>query len=82
MGGSHGDVLATIHAFLQRIEKDAELDAATPLFADGLGLDSLETAELSAVLEDEFGTDPFAADEMPQTVGDIVEFYGAAVAEA
>jgi acyl carrier protein len=52
------------------------------LFADGLGLDSLETAELSAVLEDEYGKDPFSSDVMPQTVGDIVDFYDAAVAGA
>ncbi|GAB3855547.1 hypothetical protein GCM10028801_11340 [Nocardioides maradonensis] len=42
---------------------------------DGLGLDSLQTAELSATLEDELGTDPFSAGEMPETVGDIVAFY-------
>jgi len=51
----------------------------TPLYGDGLGLDSLEAAELSAVLEDEFGTDPFSAGgEMPETVGEIVAFYEAA----
>jgi len=47
---------------------------------DGLGLDSLETAELSAILEDEFGTDPFGAGLLPETVGDIVAFYADATA--
>jgi acyl carrier protein len=69
----------TFRSFLQRVGKDADFDRNTPLYTDGLGLDSLETAELSAVLEDEFGTDPFSADTMPQTVGDITDFFDAAI---
>ena len=38
----------------------------------GVGLDSLEAAELSALLEDEVGSDPFTSDEMPQTLRDIL----------
>ena len=40
-------------------------------------------AELSAVLEDEYGSDPFSDGEMPETVGEIVAFYddGAPAAE-
>jgi acyl carrier protein len=50
--------------------------ADTSLYADGIGLDSLETAELSSRLEDELGTDPFAsAERMPQTLSDILSFY-------
>jgi acyl carrier protein len=71
----------TFRSFLQRVGKDADFDRTTPLYADGIGLDSLETAELSAVLEDEFGTDPFSGDTMPQTVGDIVDFFDTAVSE-
>jgi acyl carrier protein len=38
----------------------------------------LEAAELSAMLEDEFGSDPFSAGgDLPETVGDIVAFYAA-----
>ena len=48
------------------------------MFADGIGLDSLETAELSAVLEDALGQDPFSTgDQMPQTIGEVLDFYGA-----
>ena len=68
--------------FLARIKKlpDA-LGPELTLYADGIGLDSLETAELSALLEDEFGSDPFSAcEEMPQTVGDILSFYRTAAA--
>lgn len=75
MTTSDTDVRATISEFLQRVGKAAEFDASTRLFADGLGLDSLETAELSALLEDEHGRDPFSAGEMPQTVGEIEAFY-------
>jgi acyl carrier protein len=66
-----------IAEFLQRNDKPpAELTDDLGLFGDGLGLDSLEAAELSAVLEDEFGSDPFSSgDDLPQTVGDILAFY-------
>jgi acyl carrier protein len=38
----------------------------------------LEAAELSAMLEDEFGSDPFSAGgELPENVGDILAFYEA-----
>lgn len=69
----------TITEFLTRVEKLPE--SVTPdlvLHADGIGLNSLEIAELSAILEDEFGVDPFSSDEMPETVGDILSFYAAA----
>jgi acyl carrier protein len=70
-------VESTIESFLARANKSVDvLDPALPLYADGIGLDSLETAELSAILEDTFGTDPFSAGgDMPQTVGDILGFY-------
>jgi acyl carrier protein len=76
-------VETTIRGFLKRANKGhVEFDRATPLYAGGIGLDSLATAELSAVLEDDLGTDPFSQGDMPQTVGDILAFYergGAAV---
>jgi acyl carrier protein len=72
-------VLTVITSFLDRLEKEhRELSDETPLYADGLGLDSVEAAELSAILEDEFGSDPFSAGEVPETVGDILAFYEAA----
>jgi acyl carrier protein len=69
----------TFRSFLKRVDKDTEFDRSTPLYADGIGLDSLETAELSAVLEDEFGSDPFSSETMPETVGDILDFFDTAV---
>lgn len=66
----------TIRKFLVRANKDPEVGTDTGLFAEGLGLDSLETAELSALLEDDLGTDPFSAGELPQTIAEILDFYG------
>lgn len=66
-----------ISAFLARANKTREpLSDEINLYGGGLGLDSLETAELSALLEDDLGSDPFSADvDMPSTVGDVLAFY-------
>ena len=54
----------------------------TPLWGDGLGLDSLEAAELSAMLEDELGSDPFSAGgDLPESVGDVLAFYAGTASE-
>jgi acyl carrier protein len=67
---------AVIVEFLTRAGRTDEFSEDTSLFGDGLELDSLEAAELSVMLEDAFGVDPFSsADQMPQTVGDILAFY-------
>jgi acyl carrier protein len=77
VGTQQDTALAIITTFLARANKSRDdLTNGTALWGDGLELDSLEAAELSAMLEDEFGTDPFSAgDEMPETVGDILAFY-------
>lgn len=68
-----------ITLFLDRSEKTfGPWTDETSLWGDGLGLDSLEAAELSAMLEDELGTDPFSAGtDIPEKVGDILAFYAA-----
>ena len=68
---------ASLRNFLVGANKSTDIESATALFSDGLGLDSLETAELSAVLEDALGQDPFSEGDMPQTVGELLDFYGA-----
>ncbi len=69
-------ILVLIQSLLERSDKgDVTVALDTAIHGDGLGLDSLETAELSAILEDEFGTDPFGAGLMPETVAEIVAFY-------
>jgi acyl carrier protein len=52
----------------------AEVRPGSKLSGD-LGMDSLELAELSAVLEDELGSDPFSNGLLPRTVGDLLAFY-------
>lgn len=71
---------AVIVEFLQRANKEyGELTDDLSLYGGGLELDSLEAAELSAVLEDEFGSDPFStSDVLPETVGEVLAFYNAA----
>jgi hypothetical protein len=66
----------TVRSFVARVKLD------TPLYAEGVGLDSLEAAELSALLEDEVGSDPFTSSEMPQTLRDIIGFYNEVRVEA
>lgn len=65
----------TVRKFLRRANKPDDLQPDASLFADGLGLDSLEIAELSATLEDELGNDPFSEGDMPRTVGEVINFY-------
>ena len=40
-----------------------------------LGMDSLELAELSAILEDELGHDPYSEGIIPETVAELVGYY-------
>lgn len=68
-------VLTTIRTFVEQCNKDAVVEPEMTLYAEGIGLDSLETAELSAILEADFGTDPFSEGDVPETVGDIIAFY-------
>ena len=57
---------------------DEVISLESQLYDDGIGLDSLCVAELSAMLEKAYGTDPYTSKVLPQTVNDIVEFYEAA----
>jgi acyl carrier protein len=76
MQATHDEIVDTIRSFLKRANKgDTELHADTGLYGDGIGLNSLDAAELSAILEDRHGRDPFSSGELPATVGDIVSFY-------
>ena len=54
---------------------ETDVSLQSPLYDDGIGLDSLCVAELSAVLEKAFGRDPYTSKVLPQTVGEIVDFY-------
>jgi hypothetical protein len=83
MTSVRSDVEGTIRTFLARLGRPVEpLTDDLPLFAGGIGLDSMETAELSAVLEDNHGSDPFQSETMPHTVGDVLAFYDGATDQA
>jgi acyl carrier protein len=76
VGSTQQQAEQAVRSFVARVKPEApELELDTPLYADGVGLDSLEAAELSALLEDEIGSDPFTSAEMPQTLRDILAFY-------
>lgn len=77
MSESRDRASEVVRTFLQRAKKDSEAQESVALFADGLELDSLETAELSALLEDEFGRDPFSEGDMPETLAEVLDYYAA-----
>jgi acyl carrier protein len=70
-------VRGVINALLQRADKGRDdLTHATSVCVEALELDSLEAAELSAMLEDASGSDPFSVgDQMPEIVGEILDLY-------
>ncbi len=69
-------VQKTVRDFLAELGKLADdFTQTTPLYAEGAGLDSLETAELSAILEDTYGSDPYSAGQLPQTLDELTAFY-------
>lgn len=73
------DVKATTLNVVQQLVQRREDGPLEVTFAselqDDLGLDSLELAELSAMLEEQLGRDPYTEGLVPQTVGEIVAFY-------
>jgi|GEM_PF-1150464 len=68
-------VLNAIHGLLRRRKADhIEVAPHSDLYED-LQFDSLEIAELSVMLEDDLGHDPYTAGFIPRTVGELVGFY-------
>ena len=57
--------------------RDGAVPEVTPAarLQDDLDLDSLELAELSVMLEDNLGRDPYTEGIVPSTVGEIAAFY-------
>lgn len=70
------DIIRTIRKHQGFLDEEIQLESA--LYDDGIGLDSLCVAELSSMLEKAYGKDPYTSKVLPQTVGDIVDFYSAA----
>jgi acyl carrier protein len=69
-------VVDVIERFLARHGRSgAAIAPATSLYQDGLGMDSLDAAEFSTLLERAFGRDPYSSGDFPRTVADVVGFY-------
>jgi acyl carrier protein len=69
-------IVSEIRSLLDRREgADAIVVTLNSNVHDDLDLDSLELAELSAVLEERFGHDPYTQGIAPRTVGEIVAYY-------
>jgi acyl carrier protein len=54
---------------------ETEVTPDSELYDEGIGLDSMCVAELSALLEKEYGHEPYTSGLMPGTVADIIGFY-------
>jgi acyl carrier protein len=75
--GKAAEIIAMIQTILKhQAMPPTDVTLASELYDDGIGLDSLCVAELSAVLEKTYGSDPYTSKQMPRTVSDIVSFYG------
>ena len=62
----------------EQLGVDADTITLEATFVDDLGVDSLDLVELSMALEDEFGIEEMAEEDMAniKTVGDLVEYLG------
>ncbi len=67
------DMLRTVLAY--REVSGLELPLESSLYETGIGLDSLDTAAFSSMLEAEFGIDPYSAGDFPETLADVLSFY-------
>ena len=67
-------VLKTIRSLLKRRDAEIEVRLDSDPY-DDLMLDSLETAEFSAALEDDLGSDPYSESLTPRTVAEVISFY-------
>ena len=81
-GSGNGQVEAAVEGAIRRVlaergRGEVELAPATDL-STGLGLDSHGLVLVVSELIDVFGRDPFAEGLIPDTVGELVEFYQAA----
>lgn len=67
------EMLRTVLAYKNLNGAPLPLDSS--LYETGIGLDSLDTAAFSSMLEAEYGTDPYSAGEFPETLADVIKFY-------
>jgi acyl carrier protein len=70
-------IRAIINQVLQTKGESNPVTLEMSLHENGLGFDSLDTATLSALLEQEFGKDPYSQGVFPRTIMELIEFYKA-----
>ncbi len=78
------DTRQIIESLFLEVMKDkgtpvAVVEPDRDLYENGYGLDSMDTATLSAMLSERFDDDPYAAGTFPRTLSQIVEFYAGRV---
>ena len=76
MADAEKTVVKALKGVLKRRKKsvDIDFDVNSDLYED-LELDSLDVAELSAVLEDDLGHDPYSDGQTPRTVAEVIDYY-------
>ncbi len=74
MSDAEKTVFKALKALMRGKKGAAKVSLDSNLY-DDLKLDSLEVAELSVVLEDDLGRDPYSEGVEPKTVGEVIEFY-------
>jgi acyl carrier protein len=52
------------------------VDPDCSLYGGGYGLDSMDTATLSAMLGERFDDDPYSSGVFPRNIAEIIEYYG------
>jgi acyl carrier protein len=68
-------VFETVSGLVRRRHGDDRPVGADADLFDDLELDSLDVAELSAVLEEKLGRDPYTDGLAPRTIQDVLDFY-------
>ena len=68
-------IVETIEMLLRRRLDDVPEIVPDARLQEDLTLDSLELAELSVLLEDNLGRDPYTEGIVPRTVDDVAAFY-------
>ena len=66
-------IMEAIQLLLRRKDLDPPVEPGSVI--SELGLESLDLAELSTILEDDLGKDPYSAGILPQTVGELIDWY-------
>lgn len=75
MPDAESTIRAAIETLLERRGATGLEITPEARLTEDLGMDSLELAELSSILEDDLGSDPYTEGIVPATVGELVGFY-------